>query len=282
VKVDSSLLWSNRIRRYWSIVAYADVTNSILGMVAPQSFGFYQHSDSIPNGVRSDYNSLYVSRSDAAVGAYHTGGETPNARTNVFATVSAWAQFTGQDGHSLEQDPLLADPSAGDYHLKSTGGRFEYGVGWVQDTVSSPMINAGNPQTMTWTYEPDPNGRRVNIGRYGGTEQASKTPTNGFLIITIPNTGARVSGVVTMQWAAVGAATNLSVLIEYSPDDGVAIWTNIVDGALAKDEVYLWDSATYGRSSRARWRITAREDTVHYRHERTVHSRWRWQHSLIL
>ena len=260
VKVDSSVLWSNHIA-VLVYRGYADVTNSILGMVAPQSFGFYQHVDTIPNGVRSDYNNLYVSQADAAVGAYHTGGETPNARTNVFKTVSAWSQFTGQDNNSLEQDPVLADPSAGDFHLKSTGGRFQYGTGWVQDTVSSPLINAGNPQTMTWTYEPDPNGRRVNIGMHGGTEQASKTPTNGLLLPKFPNTGARVSGVVTMQWAAVGAATNLSVLIEYSPDDGVAIWTNIVDGALAGDEVYLWDSTTYGRSSRARWRITAREDT---------------------
>ncbi len=256
--VDSCVLWSNRYGIYLH-QGYARATNSIFGIVAPDSFGYYMALGSPDTSFECDYNNLYASLSGAYVGGFQSGSG-PAARTNLFPTVSAWVLATGQDGHSLEQNPLLANPGFGDYHLKSAGGRYQVGLGWTNDTVSSPLIDSGNSQSTAWTAEPDPNGRRLNIGLHGGTAWASKTPPNGNIIIIFPNTGARVSGVVTMQWMAVSAATNHTVLIEYSPDDGVAIWTNIVNGALASGGTYLWPSESYGRSARARWRITCRED----------------------
>ena len=258
VHLDSCVLWSNRYGIYLQ-QGYARSSNTVFGMVAPNSFAFYMQSG-VPNtGFEGDYNNLFAKHPSAAVGGVQFGfGST--ARTTTYATVSAWSLATGQDKRSLEQDPLLADPGNGDYHPMSPGGRYRVGTGWVTaDTVSSPLIDAGNPQSLAWTAEQDPNGRRLNIGLYGGTPQASKTPPDGFVIVIYPNTGARVSGVVTMQWAAVGSATNYSGRIEYSPDDGVAIWTNIVDGVPLANGSCLWDTKTYERSARARWRITARE-----------------------
>ncbi|MHC4569214.1 MAG: MBL fold metallo-hydrolase, partial [Planctomycetota bacterium] len=43
---------------------------------------------------------------------------------------------------------------------------------WVQDEVTSPCIDAGDPNSPIGD-EPDPNGGIINIGAYGGTWQAS-------------------------------------------------------------------------------------------------------------
>jgi hypothetical protein len=46
---------------------------------------------------------------------------------------------------------------------------------WVLDTVTSPCIDAGDPSS-DWSEELSPNGSRINMGAYGGTSQASKSP----------------------------------------------------------------------------------------------------------
>ncbi|AQQ70126.1 M6 family metalloprotease domain protein [Limihaloglobus sulfuriphilus] len=71
-----------------------------------------------------------------------------------------------------------------DFHLKSAQGRWT-GAGFENDGVTSPCINAGNtspyepnednPYSDFYALEPEPNGEVVNLGRYGGTEQASRS-----------------------------------------------------------------------------------------------------------
>ncbi len=74
---------------------------------------------------------------------------------------------------NINADPLFADPGNGDYHLKSQAGRWNPNVQcWVQDEVTSPCIDAGNPNDPV-NSEPVPNGNRINMGAYGGTMQAS-------------------------------------------------------------------------------------------------------------
>lgn len=70
-------------------------------------------------------------------------------------------------------NPLCADLTNHDYHLKSAAGRWS-GNGWVSDTVTSPLIDAGYPKS-DYSLEPKPNGSRINIGRYGNTIEASKS-----------------------------------------------------------------------------------------------------------
>ncbi|MDI6451784.1 S8 family serine peptidase [Anaerobaca lacustris] len=77
---------------------------------------------------------------------------------------------------NLDGDPLFADPANGDYHLKSQAGRWDPVNGsWVVDEVTSPFIDAGDPAVSVGD-EPEPNGGRINMGAYGGTPQASKSP----------------------------------------------------------------------------------------------------------
>jgi hypothetical protein len=72
---------------------------------------------------------------------------------------------------------LLNDPNAvwidGDYHLKSQAGRWNpNSESWVMDDVTSPCIDAGDPN-MPVGDEPEPNGGRINMGAYSGTAEAS-------------------------------------------------------------------------------------------------------------
>jgi hypothetical protein len=44
---------------------------------------------------------------------------------------------------------------------------------WVFDALTSPCVDAGDPNS-NWNSEPWPNGKRINMGAYGGTYEASK------------------------------------------------------------------------------------------------------------
>jgi hypothetical protein len=107
--------------------------------------------------------------------------------------------WSGSGGNNMDADPLFAepgywvhiedpdiilgpeDPNAvqvdGDYHLKSQEGRWDpISQSWVQDDVTSPCIDAGDPAS-SWTDESWPHGERINMGAYGGTDQASMSFT---------------------------------------------------------------------------------------------------------
>jgi len=76
---------------------------------------------------------------------------------------------------NIDADPCFADPNNGDYHLKSQAGRWDPNEGrWTKDDVTSPCIDAGDPASPIG-LEPFPNGGIINIGAYGGTEEASKS-----------------------------------------------------------------------------------------------------------
>jgi hypothetical protein len=90
----------------------------------------------------------------------------------LLAASSYWADLN---------DPNIAvepnDPNAvwidGDYHLKSEAGRWDpVSESWVVDDVTSPCIDAGDPNSPIGD-ELEPNGGRINIGAYGGTAEAS-------------------------------------------------------------------------------------------------------------
>ena len=75
---------------------------------------------------------------------------------------------------NINADPLFAPTGVPDYHLQSIYGRYNPASGtWVIDKNHSPCIDAGDPKDPVG-HEPLPNGRRINMGAYGGTRQASK------------------------------------------------------------------------------------------------------------
>ena len=73
------------------------------------------------------------------------------------------------------KNPIFADTNKGDYHLQSKAGRWHpKRRRWIQDDVTSPCIDAGDPN-IPFRWEPLPNGSRINMGAYGGTNEASKS-----------------------------------------------------------------------------------------------------------
>jgi hypothetical protein len=73
----------------------------------------------------------------------------------------------------------------GDYHLKSQAGRWDpTKQTWIVDDVTSPCIDAGDPNSPIG-HEPFPNGGRINMGAYGGTAEASKSYFGGPVCETI-------------------------------------------------------------------------------------------------
>jgi PGF-pre-PGF domain-containing protein len=73
----------------------------------------------------------------------------------------------------ITADPQYADRDKHDYHLKSKTGRWN-GSSWVNDSISSPCIDAGY-SLSDYSNEPEPNGNRINIGQDGNTRYASKS-----------------------------------------------------------------------------------------------------------
>jgi len=74
----------------------------------------------------------------------------------------------------------------GDYHLKSQAGRWDpASQSWVQDDVTSPCIDAGDPNSPIG-HELFPNGGIINMGAYGGTVEASKSLNETSIYIFWP------------------------------------------------------------------------------------------------
>ncbi|AKB84301.1 right-handed parallel beta-helix repeat-containing protein [Methanococcoides methylutens] len=118
------------------------VTNTVPTPDFPLTSGYgINNYETATHTIISNYNNVY----NNALGNYKNTGSTTD----------------------IHVDPLFADSSALDYHLKSTGGRWS-DDGWIFDTVSSPLLDAGHPES-DYSSEPASNGNRINIGRYGNT-----------------------------------------------------------------------------------------------------------------
>lgn len=84
---------------------------------------------------------------------------------------------------NIDINPLFTDPNDDDYHLKSQAGRWTSASSvepdpssqtWIMDDVTSPCIDAGDPNS-DWSAELWPHGERINMGAYGGILQASRS-----------------------------------------------------------------------------------------------------------
>jgi predicted outer membrane repeat protein len=130
---------------------------------------YESHSSSDPNVVYcSFYNNSDGDYYDNDTSATYTSAA--NINTNV-----------PQASNNIDGDPLYAangywDGESwvdGDCRLKSQTGRWDpNATQWVYDAVTSPCVDAGDPNS-DWTKELWPHGKRINIGTYGGTRQAS-------------------------------------------------------------------------------------------------------------
>ncbi|UCD49227.1 MAG: hypothetical protein JSW27_17050, partial [Phycisphaerales bacterium] len=83
------------------------------------------------------------------------------------------------DPNDTPDDPNDDVYVTGDYHLKSQAGHWDReSESWVFDDVTSPCIDAGDPNAPLG-LEPFPNGGFVNLGAYAGTSEASRSYFGG-------------------------------------------------------------------------------------------------------
>jgi hypothetical protein len=92
---------------------------------------------------------------------------------NCFCNNKAGDYRNATSTSDIYANPLFANQKNHDYHLRSAGGRWN-GKTWVKDIQSSPCIDSGYPAS-DYSNEPEDNGKRINIGRYGNTEEASRS-----------------------------------------------------------------------------------------------------------
>jgi beta propeller repeat protein len=109
---------------------------------------------------------------------YYNGDSTsstqmPGSSSSTVTYSDIQGGFSGSG--NIDVAPMFADPNNDDYHLKSKAGRWDpVSKTWVNDTENSPCIDTGNPASNIGD-ETVPNGSRINMGAYGGTNQASKS-----------------------------------------------------------------------------------------------------------
>ncbi|MCA9246075.1 MAG: right-handed parallel beta-helix repeat-containing protein, partial [Planctomycetales bacterium] len=154
---------------------------------------------------------------------FQTSGTGQVGRFGNFtaATLADWFNLLLTDVSSNAGDPRFVDPDGADnvlgfvdgvstgidamgnleddFHLRSTVGRYlnDGTEAPAVDGVSSPAIDLGDPSfterdangmVIRVRDEPTPNGGYINLGRYGGTEFASKS-VEPFVTVLSPNGG---------------------------------------------------------------------------------------------
>ncbi len=163
----SNCLFINNSAKYG---AGAEIWNS---NVSVANCTFSANSAAIEGGAMENYSNTKIMNS---IFWNNTGGEIGgNPKVNYSDIKGGWF---GTGAHNINIDPLFADASNGDYHLKSAAGRWNsISNSWVKDEVTSPCIDAGD-STSDLGDELWPHGKRINMGAYGGTTQASMSLSN--------------------------------------------------------------------------------------------------------
>jgi len=100
-------------------------------------------------------------------------GQGAFAGTGDFIADPLFVQPGQWDPNGTPANPLDDFWIDGEYHLLAKNGRWDTNFDiWVTDSTTSPCIDAGNPDA-DWTAEYWRHGGLINLGRYGGTAQAS-------------------------------------------------------------------------------------------------------------
>jgi parallel beta-helix repeat protein len=121
---------------------------------------------------------------------------------------------------NIDSDPMFASSSGNDYHLRSYVGRWS--STWVSSNDPdeySPCIDAGDPLDRAWLVEPITHGKRINLGAYGGTPEASKSEY-GFILHVDKYSGSnsnsglsRSDAFATIQYAVGMACDGDTILV---------------------------------------------------------------------
>jgi len=140
----------------------ATVTNSILwGNTSATGIGDEIYLGQAP----TEFSITYSNVAGGQAGVYVQGSSTLNWGAGNIEADPCFARLGYWDRNLVD----------GDYHLKSQAGRWDpNSQSWVQDDVTSPCIDAGDPMSPIG-LESFPNGGFVNMGVYGCIPEASKS-----------------------------------------------------------------------------------------------------------
>jgi len=185
----------------------------------------------------------------------------------TYSCLQGWTN--GQNNGNIGDDPLFADPLRRDFHLRSERGRFmvlesDFGPAielCVLDKQTSPCINAGDP-VINFGAEPAPNGRRINMGAYGGISQASmslwkmSSDENRDLVVDLKDLTLIMSNwLEALPWASAKEHPSLptsrtiyhvDIISGSASGDGLSRETAFntiqhgIDAAQDKDTVLVW------------------------------------------
>ena len=149
------------------------VTNSIFrDNTAPSGREFFLKS---PSRLNISYGNVAGGQTGVYVGGASTL-EWGAGNIDVDPCFVSMGYWWDPNGTRAASDDIWVEA---DYHLKSQAGRWNPNTqSWIQDAITSPCIDAGDPMTPI-DLEFFPNGGFVNMGAYGGTPEASKSYFGG-------------------------------------------------------------------------------------------------------
>jgi len=199
------------------------------------------------SGFQSDFNLFYIT-GDGSVGTWQDVERS---------SLTSWKFATFNDENSVTKDPSFVDLDGADdqlgyvdsgndgrdddFHLSSTEGRFTGSLTpvWtspsglptmlnsteVVDAVQSSGIDRGDKQDDN-SLEPIPNGGFINLGAYGNTSQASKSPVE-YVLVFLPDGGETwpAEQEFTIKWRSHDAVGNVRIdlLVDGTADPFVEI-----------------------------------------------------------
>ena len=172
---------------------------------------FYGNGIDFTDGVNSSFDIDYTLLAD------ETG-----------ATSSLVNSASKLGGSIVYGDPLFV--SEDDSHLLSEAGYFDSDgvIHYAATGVRSPAIDAGDPES-DFTRESSPNGGCVNLGRYGNTEEASRTPS-GLPEVGVPTVVWEDPDgytIPTVSFTMGGSGSYTAHGVVYVSTDGGATWENV-------------------------------------------------------
>lgn len=175
--LDHELIYGNSAHRGAAVYVdgYSDNIASHVQIIHCTIAGNTADEQDDGNAVYVEQNSTVTLKNSIAWG---NGGDdfAADGTSTITATYTLSEEVIAGTGN-LVMDPLFADAGGGDFHLRSTAGRFDPAKGagaFVMDGVNSPAIDAADPASP-FGSEPAPNGGRANLGAYGNTDEASKS-----------------------------------------------------------------------------------------------------------
>ena len=154
------------------------VNNSTYGIdnPLPSIHTFISDNNDIYGNAKDDYNNASSSTDihEEPLFAAYTNPYYEQYKNSTYFILSPHWRKADKDRNW--RDDLGANKALLGYHLSSKYGRWN-GSKWVKDTQNSPCIDKGNPLSR-YTYEPKPNGKRINLGVFGNRPTTSKSNSN--------------------------------------------------------------------------------------------------------